>query len=256
MVKRPPDGEKAKDEYLHTTTIKGPDTVTISIEPNGDISFSEEIEKVYFERSYERSKGRKVVTRVPQSVVGASLSPEKKLFQRYNKIFSIDTNRDSDTADGVYSVAIIRLDSVWCGSARGLIHHWKISVVCCLIYAEIHFKPENFGWIVSLLHLQETDQISDSDRVGLVVDSDLGNIDAFNKREKPVERGFFLPGNVELIYASSDTGRTNILNKLIATADSISSQSLRGIRNKGIKLNLSHRPEHFTLPIAIVVPGE
>ena len=62
-------------------------------------------------------------------------------------------------------------------------------------------------------------------RVGLIVDSDLGNLSDFNKRVKPVSDEFYLPTNFELIYAS-DRANDNILNEVIITCHSISKDIL------------------------------
>ena len=67
----------------------------------------------------------------------------------------------------------------------------------------------------------------------MIVDSDLGNINKFNQRKKPLLASFYLPPNLQLLYASSDVGKENIVNKVLAVTDSISKQSLDAVE-KGI----------------------
>ena len=64
--------------------------------------------------------------------------------------------------------------------------------------------------------------------MGLIVDSDLGNISAYNQRKKPILDPFFLPPNVQLVYATSDAGKS-VVNKSLAIADSIALQTFRAI---------------------------
>lgn len=41
-------------------------------------------------------------------------------------------------------------------------------------------------------------------RIAFVVDSDLGNLEAYCNRSKPLHKDFYLPPNFTLLYASAD----------------------------------------------------
>ena len=43
-------------------------------------------------------------------------------------------------------------------------------------------------------------EYDETNKIGMVVDSDLGNIPDFNSREKPIINDFYLPFGFELIY--------------------------------------------------------
>lgn len=118
-----------------------------------------------------------------------------------------------------------------------LAEYWKFDVPFCIECIEVKTKPENFGWVAALEQLHSKGYITTSTKVGMIVDSDLGNISAYNSRKKEVVPGTLLPANVQLIYASSDVGRENIVNKILAVADSVSSQSLAAIQSGAVPFN-------------------
>ena len=78
--------------------------------------------------------------------------------------------------------------------------------------------------------------ITPATKVGMIVDSDLGNIPAYNARKKEFISGNLLPPSVQLIYASSDVGMESIANKALKTADSVSSQIISALRAGAISL--------------------
>jgi hypothetical protein len=65
----------------------------------------------------------------------------------------------------------------------------------------------------------EVEERFSAKRIGLLVDSDLGNHDKYNARELPIAGDFFLPEKYQLIYATSDSGKDNLLNKFMGLCD-------------------------------------
>jgi hypothetical protein len=74
----------------------------------------------------------------------------------------------------------------------------------------------------------------------MVVDSDLGLLDEFNRRRSPLIGSEYLLGCVELLYGSADTGSSELIpNKLIKEADKLSAKILKGTsKNKRIPVLL------------------
>ncbi|MBT1072940.1 hypothetical protein [Pelotalea chapellei] len=126
-----------------------------------------------------------------------------------------------------------------------IINNNKISVACVILckfrpnddmtlafFAPIHalefwnipHKPENTAWREAILAIMANPYFKEDFKVGLLVDSDLGDIPAYNLRDKPIIDDFFLPTNFELIYASSDAGKEYFVNKLISECDKESSK--------------------------------
>lgn len=84
-----------------------------------------------------------------------------------------------------------------------------------------------------LQHFWEQGIIDGRKRAGVVVDSDLGNINDYNHRRKPVFETTHLRPNTQLIYASADTGKDSILNKTLDAADSAATLLLNEVK-KGL----------------------
>jgi hypothetical protein len=96
----------------------------------------------------------------------------------------------------------------------------------CLEFVDVVGDPERIGWLMAFRELRDRCFLAADARVGLIVDSSLGDIPALNAREAPICEGFFLPQGVQLIYASSDVGPEYGANKLIQMADRAARQVL------------------------------
>ena len=71
---------------------------------------------------------------------------------------------------------------------------------------------------------------SSEQKIAIVVDSDLGEIDFYNKRTRPIVPGYFLPKNFSLVYASADSGSENLANHMLKLSDKISNVILQGLK--------------------------
>lgn len=67
--------------------------------------------------------------------------------------------------------------------------------------------------------------------IGLIIDFDLGSLDAYNARLSPLIDDYYLPEGFELMYASAEVGMENVQNKLISCADKLSTWMLRRVVN-------------------------
>ena len=56
-------------------------------------------------------------------------------------------------------------------------------------------------------------------RIALIVDHDLESLDSFNRRSVPLYDGFYLPENIDLIYAAADGGTDFVGARLMRMAD-------------------------------------
>lgn len=88
-------------------------------------------------------------------------------------------------------------------------------------------KPENIAWKITIEAIQRNPSYNNNLMIGLIVDSDLGNIDNYNTKQLPICDSFFLPENVNLIYAGSGKGREEFFgNILLNLADKEASKSI------------------------------
>lgn len=232
------DKPKKRNEYIYATT-KG-DVTELSVTVNeltGEISFGSEMTNVYSEVNYDRLKGPKVLSRLPQADTGLSFDAAPAIGKNYDSLFAVDTNTRTIQGKLVSVVGIVQSHTVWIPEAKGLTRYARFDVPVCLEYVGIKSKPENFGWAAAIGHLQQLGRINKDQRVGLVVDSDLSNIPAYNQRSKPYIGSDLLPPYVTLIYATADSGKEYFLNKFFAVADSVSSQCLDAVETGIIPFN-------------------
>lgn len=100
-------------------------------------------------------------------------------------------------------------------AALALVEFWNVST-----------KPENYGWFQVLSALREQPERF-SGNIGLIVDSDLGNHPAFNRRELPIWGHFYLPENVSLIHASDKGAPELLASKLISRCHNLATNLYR-----------------------------
>ena len=125
----------------------------------------------------------------------------------YDHLIAVDTNTRYLNDSTVSSTAAFHLipDSHEKGVA-----HCRAAVIALIEFWNVVGKPENLGWYQVLQAIAEHPEYS-AGKIGLIVDSDLGNHQAFNNREMPIFGDFYLPANVTIIYAS-DSGGTELLS--------------------------------------------
>jgi hypothetical protein len=90
---------------------------------------------------------------------------------------------------------------------------------CTRVLALVEFwnvvnKPENLGWW-QILEAISVYPNNFAGKIGLVVDSDLGNHQAFNNREMPIFGDYYLPENVSILYGSDKGGPEHLSTKMI-----------------------------------------
>jgi hypothetical protein len=227
---------KPRNDYIYGTTKIEVSQLEVAIEPSGEISFGNDMINVYSERSYDRIKGPKVLSRIPQDGPSLTFSQDVAL-KSYEFICAVDTNTRVIGDKRVSVVGILTVTPEPVSLPEGSGTFWKFDVPFCLEYIGLKVAPENFGWITAWEHLLQNGMIKAKTNVGMIVDSDLANINSYNQRKKPVFESIHLPQSVRLLYASSDAGKENIVNKSLSTADSISTQALRALETGAAPFN-------------------
>ncbi len=170
---------------------------------------------------YIGEKKLRTLSELPSDRDDHSLNPIRKL-KRYDRIVAMDTN--SATQNGRKISLGIACHVV--GKIKKDVIEWELTPInhYFVILGEGD-KIENKNWRQLIEYIMKHKNYKPEHRVGLIVDSDLGNLSDFNKRVKPVSDEFYLPTNFELIYAS-DRANDNILNEVIITCHSISKDIL------------------------------
>lgn len=92
--------------------------------------------------------------------------------------------------------------------------HCRATVLALVELWNVVEKPENLGWWQILQAIFKRPQDYPG-KIGLIVDSDLGNHKAFNAREMPIYSDYFLPENVTILYGSDRGGAEHLSTKMI-----------------------------------------
>jgi len=223
----------------------------IRISPNGVLELLKDNEVLIpenarFETTYDRdTKTPKVLHSIPQNQRDITLKPYITL-KKYDLIFAIDTNtkKIKDNTISVSCVVLCKLDY----TSENKIDI-KYAPIECFEFRNIKQKHENVAWVKAIERITNNPANNKKTKIGLVVDSDLGNIPAYNNRKMPIYSDFYLPANIELLHASSDAGKEFVLNRIISLCDREAKKLLKKlekhITNKDLQ-KVSDKPyTHF-----------
>ncbi|HRK95277.1 MAG TPA: hypothetical protein PK694_03060 [Rhodospirillales bacterium] len=223
--------KKTRYDSITVTTGKGTEFITLSANAEGIISFGETVSNAHFERTYERTgKGDKVTCRIPQDGSGPYRLNIEDIVSNIEHLFAVDTNTDCIDGRKLSVVAFLRMRRVFFVNSFGVAKALHLfQEMHCLECYDILPPQENFGWKYSLAYIFE--ELGIKKDIALVVDSDLGNLSAYNSRLKPFYGSCYLPSGVTLIYASSDSDKGNTVNAAISCADKAASDVKRALKN-------------------------
>lgn len=204
----------------------------VEIGPGGTMAPIFEDPEMTFEstsavRFYERAKKPKFLSRTPVGADYRSINDSRYISKRYPILVGVDTN--TKTIEGnIVSVAAIA-KGTFPVSQRADGFPMKIDLIEFRRVLGIPTNQENFFWHDALARLIPEYGIVPTQDIGLVVDSDLGNIDAYNKRELPYYNGEYLPAYVDMLYATADVNEPHPLNQLIIFCEKAAARALKEI---------------------------
>ncbi len=187
-----------------------------------------------FYQSYKRSKNDKVLVK-GDSAGEYVMSPESILLAN-DQLFVVDTNTRNL---GSHRVSVTGVLHAYV-EKRGEQHALMYGPATLLEFWDAEVSPELLGWYALLASLAEDDQYR-CQRIGLIVDSELGKLDAMNDGRVPVLGDFYLPANCKLIYASADRG-TSVANQLMRVCDRFASDKLALLAEDSQRDSLKETP--------------
>ena len=169
------------------------------------------IGKSTLQYSRDRKKGgKKVLHKSPASKSDIWFNSNRQLLD-YDHLIAIDTNTHLVGRSTVSITAAFHLIPRSHNSKNAYCHY---AVLALVEMWNIEEKPENVGWWQILQAIEKVSAHFTGD-IGLIVDSDLGNHDDFNSGKKPIIGDYYLPKNVQLIYASDRGGPEHLSTKMI-----------------------------------------
>ncbi|AQZ96172.1 hypothetical protein ACFSB1_08585 [Halopseudomonas phragmitis] len=244
MGKKKRDAKKQpRFEWTYAAFSEKATEITLTYDPATDaISFAQPVENTYHQVSYERSKGPKVLNRVPLQSRALKLSSNDAL-EGFDLLVAIDTNTKvinglEISVTGI--VLAVLVSDPDCGS-RALSYRTPF----CLEFSGLAEPREKIGWVMAIKELASHGHLPAKGRIGIVVDAYLGEIPEINARKRTIVGSLALPQNFTLLYASSDVGGEYGVNTLIKHADQASTQVLNYMqegRAEPVRPTLSGQP--------------
>ena len=187
------------------------------------------------EYGYKRERKIKVLAKGPLSTDNLYLNPNMSLLE-FDSVFAVDTNTRTIDQDKVSVAALLHCKIEKTNNIYATIEYAFIS---WYVYWNIRGKEENLAWM-QIAKAITTHSEYQNQKVALLVDSDLGNHDQFNKRELPIFDNYYLPPNITLIYASADGGKEILINRLISFCDKKSNEFLQYIASNEVTPNMNN----------------
>lgn len=218
---------RSRSESIYARTSGQVTEITLSYDSENDsVRFATPIENTYQEVSYERVKRPKILNRTPLTGPDLTLDANDAL-QGFDLVVAVDTNTRNFGGRDVSVTGIIVGTWVIEGRTRSRAIHYRTPF--CIEFITASKAKEKIGWALALTELAKREQFPRGAASALIVDAHLGDVPSMNAREAPLVDGFYLPQGITLLYASADAGAEYCANKLIRTADRVSSLVLNYI---------------------------
>ena len=207
---------------------------------NGEVSIrlpagkKEKPDYVFSQVQFTRKKGsEKIVNSIPN---GTAIDIPSYLASNFNRVFAIDTNTKQIDNNKISVCSII--ESYFGNKQNNQISFFYRKCGILLFKNCPDNLEEKFSWVKFIKLIISSQNYNDNLKYAIITDHDFGNHNKYNNKELPLIRGFYLPNNFTLIYASSDTGKEFLLNKLIIKCEKDAKRILSKFeKNKIINLN-------------------
>ncbi|MBA4124507.1 MAG: SEC-C domain-containing protein [Acidobacteria bacterium] len=212
-------------EFGELKTIDGLNFNTLT----GELIAFKEDKKIDFkaaemEVTYERPKGKKVLTQIPMPLNNPTLNLSAAL-EPFDLLLAIDTNTQTINEHKL-SVSCLIGGYVRKETSESFGEHFIRTPYALNVYEpqvialwNIKEKEENVGWMTFIEAVMRNPIYKEDSKILVIVDSDLGNIDDYNLRKLPIYGNFYLPQNMQLRYASSDAGSEFFACQMLRLAD-------------------------------------
>ncbi len=177
-------------------------------------------------------KNHKVLSRARSRNDQIVLDPNRAL-DKFDHLFAVDTN-SVDLNGTKISVAVpigFKLEFT------GPVWNAKYQLLDAFEFRNCVVNPEIIAWKNLIERITSGISLKD-EKVAIIVDSELNKHTDINKRKEPIIAEFYLPENFELVYASSDTGKENPLNKIISICDSKARNILNRIKDSNDTISI------------------
>ena len=224
-----------RDHYVVGHTAGNVSKLTFAIDPITGIPSVLELDPTSLRSqiSYARKKTDKVLTSSPTdgfSALGESFIDS--LRKQFDYLIAVDTNTELTRIDGYkVSACCICSINVPLASATETTPYEHLAAYLILDSGD-EGNAELLGWhLVATVHINTP--FLRTQRVGVIVDSELGDHIAINARQKPYYGNHLLPDNMTLVYAS-DAAAETFINRMIRMNDKNASGLIEAVKQKGL----------------------
>ena len=227
-----------REEYVYGTTADVVSSLTFTYEPATGRASIAEVDPSTITRklSHKREgKGDKVIYSAPAEDFSLSLGYVDELKKRFDYVIAVDTNtRKKPDVAGGYAISA---SCMYCiieplkSHTDEIPYQYLASYV--ILDTDMQAKHESLGWYLAIKHHIDTPFLR-TQRIGVIVDSELGKHLEINSRTTPYHADFHLPANVSLIYASSDKTDT-FANGMIKLCDAGATRLLNEVERRGLR---------------------
>jgi hypothetical protein len=183
---------------------------------------------VFSRTQYTRKSGKeKILSSIPNQAI---IDIPYYLASQFDVILVIDTNTRQVEDDKISVASILECYARQINPTQVQVSYLK--------RANLAFKnhpdsdAEKFAWFKLFEIITSTAGYTENLKIALVSDHDLANHHKYNTGELPIYQDAYLPSNVTLIYATSDT-KENVLNTLIVECDKDASRILGELEENG-----------------------
>jgi hypothetical protein len=231
--------KKERQQYVYLGFKEKPHMLTAfprftqMAESGEDILTSEFIkmaqpDHVFTKIEYPKDKGGSKATCV---VPGrAIINVNRYLAKNFDLTFAIDTNTKQIENDHI-SIAVV-LEAKAVGGLQNEIAELETNISCFGFKNCPIDQSEKYSWIILIRDILSGLKYKGL-QIALITDHDKDNHSNYNSRRLPIVGDYLLPGNVTLMYASSDSGKDNIMNELMRECEKQSRDLLLSLEKNG-----------------------
>jgi len=229
-------GKKKQDRILATITATSND-LSYSYDMHLDkIEIHDaKIESVHHEIFYERNSGKdKIVSQIPCEPDKGYLNQIASLKNNFDFLFAIDTN--TVEINGKYTSFSA------CYVVPQILSFYRNAfpfspfIAFEINEASLNVNPECIGWHLLIDCIVNHEAYNLKQRIGIAVDSELGKLKSINSRELPYYDKYYLPENIQLLYAS-EKGKDYLINTMLSYCHRAAKKTVRVYKENDIKLN-------------------
>lgn len=217
--------KKKRKEQIFATVTATRDSLSITYDlANDRVEFKDcRVDSVIHSAHYDRQSGKeKVLYSIPSNGNSGHLNQRAQLNKDFDFLFAVDTNtrkfKDRRLSICVSFVVPNSLD-----------HYNTIINISPFLVIAINdvspkVNPELIGWHLTIEKIIANSAYNKNQRIGIIVDSELGKLPRINKREIHYYREKYLPENIQFIYASAEKGGEYFTNKMIRSCEIIATK--------------------------------